>query len=103
MITKQEVDIDGDKIRLRNTFDIAAAKEAAHEATQEGDSRKATYKCMGYIPPEMWQYDPWLIAASKAQYLGDTQEYAYMLKKFFEVHPALRVRNRQKYYNGVSV
>ena len=46
MITKQEVDIDGDKIRLRNTFDIAAAKEAAHEATQEGDSRKATYKCM---------------------------------------------------------
>ena len=51
MITKQEVDIDGDKIRLRNTFDIAAAKEAAREATQEGDSRKATYKCMGYIPP----------------------------------------------------
>ena len=82
MITKQEVDIDGDKIRLRNTFDIAAAKEAAHEATQEGDSRKATYKCMGYIPPEMWQYDPWLIQARKAQIAGDF----LMCTKLLESH-----------------
>ena len=103
MITKQEVDIDGDKIKLRNTFDIAAAKEAAHESTQEGDSRKATYKCMGYIPPEMWQYDPWLIQARKAQIAGDRQEYADLLRRFFDVHKALRVTHKKHYFNGVKL
>ena len=105
MITKQDlsIDKDGDKVTLKNTFDIGTAKRLANEVTANGGERNDSFYCMGYIPPEMWLSDPWLIAASKAQYLGDTQEYAYMLKKFFEVHPALRVRNRQKYYGGVSL
>lgn len=105
MITKQDlsIDSDGDKVTLKNTFDIGTAKRLANEVTASGGERNDSFYCMGYIPPEMWQYDPWLIAASKAQYLGDTQEHAYMLKKFFEVHPALSVKNRQKYYSGVSL
>ena len=105
MITKQDlsIDKDGDKVTLKNTFDIGTAKRLANEVTANGGERNDSFYCMGYIPPEMWQYDPWLIQARKAQIAGDRQEYADLLRRFFDVHPALSVKNRQKYYSGVSL
>ena len=104
MITKQDVDIQGDKIKLRNTFDIGTAKRLAHEDTQAGGGGgHTTMRCMGYIPPEMWMYDPWLIQAGKARARGDKQEYADLLRRFFDVHPALKVSHSKKYFNGVSL
>lgn len=103
MITNQTVNIDGNKIKLRNTFDIGTAKRIAQETTQQGGGRTTTMRCMGYIPPEMWLYDPWLLQARKAQAAGDKQEYTEMVKKFFEVHPALQVRHERKYFSGVTL
>ena len=102
MITKQELYVDehnGD-VKLRNHFDISSAKSLAKDVTNEGGERHSDMHCMGYIPPEMWMYDPWLMQAKKAKMAHDDYEYQKYIKKFFEVHSALRVINKQKYYNG---
>lgn len=103
MITKQELHIEGNEVKLTNTFDISTAKELAKEHTQEGGYRNETMMCMGHIPPEMWLYDPWLLQAKKAKWAGDTKEYIKMIEKFFEVHPVFKVHNKQRYYRGVSL
>ena len=102
MILKQDMDVDihtGD-VKLRNTFDIGTAKSLAKDVSNEGGERNANMHCMGYIPPEMWQYDPWLIQARKAQLAHDDYEFQKYLRKCFEVHTALRVINSQKYFEG---
>lgn len=102
MITGQELYVDehsGD-VRLRNHFDIGMAKSLVKEANMEGGDRNETMHCMGHIPPEMWQYDPWLIQARKAQMAHDDYEYQKNLRKFFEVHTSLAIINKQKYFNG---
>ncbi len=105
MITKQDIDIDtvsGD-ITVKNTFDIGAAKSLTKDMIADGGERSSSMRCMGYIPPEMWYYDPWLLQAKKARANNDSHEYVKMVKKFFEVHPALRMSYSKKYYNGVAL
>lgn len=105
MITKQDIDIDvasGD-IAVKNTFDIGAAKSLTKDMIANGGEKTESIQCMGYIPPEMWHYDPWLIQANKAKYAGDTHEYTKMLKKFFEVHTAFKMNYGRKYFNGVTL
>lgn len=102
MITKQELSVDrytGD-IHLRNHFDISTAKDLVKEANMEGGDRNESMHCMGHIPPEMWQYDPWLMAARKAQMEHDDYEFQKQIRKFFEVHTSLKIINKQKYFNG---
>lgn len=101
MITKREIYVNqetGD-VKMKNHFNIGTAKELAKEDNQYGQRMKDVH-CLGYIPPEMWSYDPWLIMARKAQYAHDDYEYQKYIKKFFEVHSALRVHTKQKYYQG---
>lgn len=100
MITHQQLYRDGDTVRLHNVFDISMAKSLAHDRTQSGGERNSTFYCMGHIPPEMWQYDPWLMQARKARWAGDKAEYNKMVEKFFDVHPAFKVINPKKYYSG---
>ena len=78
MLIDQKLTVHNDKHRtmvLRNTFDCSVAKELAHHATQSGGGRfgSKSGQCiaLGHIPPEMWNCDPWLIAAENARRAGD--------------------------------
>lgn len=107
MITNTQISYDPTtkQVRLRNTFDCTAELEAAR-MTRElnpsgrfGDKNGECY-CMGYIPEEMWCYDPWLICARKARNRGDKGEYTKYMRKFFEVHRALATPHETRYWNG---
>lgn len=86
--------------RLRLTYDVGTAQSIAHDVSDAGGGRSENGEmmCMGYIPPEMWGFDPWLIQARKAQRAGDMGEYTKMVKKFFEIHPQFAVLFKKKYY-----
>ena len=103
MITNQKLSIDGKTVTLENTIDTSAAKELAHEMTQQGGTTNRNIKCLGYIPPEMWLYDPWLIEARKAQLAGDKGEFQKYLFKFFELHKAFKVDERKRQWTGADL
>ena len=86
--------------RLRLTYDVGTAMDVAKEVSENGGgrSKNGEMMAMGYIPPEMWGFDPWLIEARKAQRAGDMGEFTKNLKKFFEIHPQFAVLFRKKYY-----
>jgi len=87
--------------RLRLTYDVGTAQQIAKDVSDDdngGRSAEGEMMVMGYIPPEMWGFDPWLIEARKAQRGGDMGEYTRLLKKFFEIHPQFSVLFKKKYY-----
>ena len=90
MLTNQELIIDGNNVKLKNTFNIGIAKSLAADESKDNNRRRES-RCLGHIPPEMWSYDPWLLAAKKLLSVGEHQKYNDMMRKFFEVHPQLSV------------
>jgi len=106
MLTRQKIEVLDKKkklIRIRNTFDIGQAIEAAQEATEHGGrvgNGSSEVIQMGFIPEEMWLYDPWLMEANKARNHGDMGAYHKMLVKFFEVHPEFTPLHTRKYWQG---
>ncbi len=107
-ILKQELIRENDKkgtVRLRNTIDCSAAIEMARitNTCNEGGnfgSKNDGCRVMGYIPPEMWQFDPWLIMARRAEREGDRGQYQKHLTKFFDVHKDFKVNRKRKYWRG---
>ena len=106
MILRQEIidlkDNNG-SIMLKNTIDIQAAKEAAAMAGINGGrsgDRNSDIRCMGFIPPEMFMFDPWLIEAERARRAGDMGEYTKYMKKFFNVHKEFAPIVDKKYWSG---
>jgi len=93
-------------LTLRNTIDFSAAIDAARETNEVnpggyfGD-KNSQCRVMGYIPEEMWNYDPWLIQARKARNGGDKGQYAYYLNKFFEIHQIVNRIRRDAMRDGV--
>lgn len=100
MLLKQELVNDGDKTVLRNTIDVSSAIRLAKEATDSG-ARGKNMVPLGYIPPEYWNFDPWLVTAKRAAQAGDKHEYQKYVLKFFKVHPEFRVERSHKYWSGV--
>lgn len=92
-------------LTLRNTFDFSAAVDAARETNELnpggifGD-KNSQARVMGYIPEEMWNYDPWLVQAKRARNRGDKGEYTLMLNKFFELHPVFKVAKKTTMWRG---
>ena len=101
MIVKQKIYEEDGKTILRNTIDCKDAIDMAKRVSDEGGRGKNIIP-LGYIPPEMWLFNPWLIEARKAQIAGDKAEFIRLLKKFFEVHPAFAVKHdhARKYWGG---
>jgi len=101
-VQKREFELEKNgTYRSRITFDTEDAEECARiakEVSSGGRSEDGSVRLMGYIPPEMWAYDPWLIIARRAQKEGDMGEYTKNIKKFFEVHPSLGVPFEKKYF-----
>ena len=109
MLISQYMSVDNDKkgtVHLYNTFDTGLAQRLAKEASEAGGGRggegSGEVRLMGYIPPEMWMCDPWLIMAKRARRAGDMGEYTKYVRKFFEVHREFQVITPKKYWNGSS-
>lgn len=93
------------KISLRNTIDCSMAIDSARAANESGNGgrfgdRNSEKQLMGYIPDEMWLFDPWLILANRAKNEGNKLEYQKYLQKFFDVHPMFKVHRNTKYWRG---
>lgn len=90
------------RVRLLTTYDIGTAKDIAREMSENGGGRVGSgsgeMRVMGYIPPEMWSYDPWLVQAKRARNAGDMGEYTRLVRKFFEIHPSFAVFTPKKYF-----
>lgn len=105
-ILNQQMFIDRDDpkktVRLRTTYDVGTAINFAQDLSANGGGRVGSgsgeMRVMGYIPPEMFNYDPWLIQANKARRAGDMGEYTKYMKKFFEVHPSFAAITPKKYF-----
>lgn len=104
-VLKSELEILNDKektIHLRTTYDVGTAMDLAKDVSNAGGGRMGSgsneMRLMGYIPPEMWNYDPWLVTAKRARNTGDMGEYVKNVKKFFELHPRFQVITPKKYF-----
>jgi hypothetical protein len=104
-VLKQEMYVENDdrrQIRLKTTYDIGTAMSLAKDLSEAGGGRSGSgsgeMRVMGYIPPEMWNYDPWLMMAKEARNDGDMGEYTRLVKKFFEIHPSFAVITPKKYF-----
>ena len=100
VITHQEfVEGEGGKIKVRNTIDVSEAIAKAKEEAETGGRGKNIVP-LGFIPPEYWNFDPWLMEARKAQAAGDKFEYQKYVRKFFSTHPQFAVLHSAKYWSG---
>jgi hypothetical protein len=104
-VLRNELEILNDKkgtMHLRSTYDVGTAMNLARDLSDAGGGRSSDsegrMRVMGYIPPEMWNFDPWLITAKRARNHGDMGEYVKNVKKFFEVHPRFAVITPKKYF-----
>lgn len=105
MLVDQKVFIDDKKnVHVVNKFDHSVAAEVARMTESEGGGRGrlgkhgAEFRVMGFIPYELWTYDPWLMEARKAKRAGDMGEYTKLMQKFFEVHREFAPLIPKKYY-----
>ena len=101
MILKQKIYEEDGKTILRNTFDCSEAIETAKQVSDEGGRGKNIIP-LGFIPPEMWLSNPWLIEARKAEQGGDKAEFIRLVRKFFALHPAFAVKqdHARRYWGG---
>ena len=87
---------------LRSTYDVGLAADIAKEVSDAGGGRGGNknheVRVMGYIPPELFTYNPWLIEAKRAQKGGDLGEYTRLMRKFFELFPQYAVLTPKKYF-----
>lgn len=100
MLLKQEWGEKDGKTILKNTIDTSQAINLAKEVS-DTQARGENMVPLGYIPPEYWSFDPWLLEAKKAQHDGDTHEYQKYILKFFRLHPEFAVLRSAKYWSGV--
>ena len=100
MILSQELTEEDGKTVLENTIDTKDALDMARQVRDTG-GRGRNIVPLGFIPPEMWLYDPWLVEARRAQRAGDGAGFTKLVKKFFSVHPAFSVdTGKHKYWKG---
>lgn len=107
MITKQTLYKDGDKLCLRNTIDVQPYVDAARQVNEMDNGgwfgdKNERMQLMGYIPPELWTVDPWLICAKRAELEGDKVHYVKYMEKFFSVWTQFRVNHKRTSWNGYS-
>lgn len=107
MLKEQKLVLDHDKngtIHLFNTYDVSKEAEIAKKAALESNGTTKVgndgleVMPMGYIPPDMWLFDPWLKEADRARVSGDMGEFTKYMKKFFEIHPMFKAPYRKRYF-----
>jgi hypothetical protein len=99
VIINQKFTEEDGKVRIRNTIDVSQAIGMARDVS-ESRARGKNMVPLGYIPPEYWNFDPWLLEAKRARSAGDSHEYQKYVMKFFRVHPEFAVIQSAKYWSG---
>lgn len=106
MLVKQKLTSDKDgniylhnEYSAQNVLDLARASRETNETGWFGD-KNGECKLIGFIPEEMWTFNPWLVMARKAQFAGDKGKHDYYMMKFFELFPMFKGTNKQRYWNG---
>lgn len=92
-------------IRVRTTCSAEGALEMARLSRETNETgyfgdKNGECRLMGYIPEEMWVFDPWLMSATKARREGDMAKYNYYIQKFFDVHSIFRGNKKTRYWRG---
>lgn len=106
MIVQQHIQSDEKgNVRLTNICDASSALQAARIAREINESgrfgdKNSECKLLGYIPEEMFNFNPWLLSAKKALREGDTGKHDYYMMKFFELFPAFCGNRKTKYWRG---
>ena len=103
MLLKRDFEFLNDEkqtVIMRSTYDVGMAADVVKEVTDAGGgrSKNGEMRYMGSIPPEEFQYNPWLIQAQRAQAAGDKAEYVKMIQKYFELFPQYKAILPKKYY-----
>lgn len=105
-IVKQELFSDEKgNIRLRNHCNAQSALDAARISREVNETgyfgdKNGECRLLGYIPEEMFSFNPWLICATRAKKTGDMGKYNYYMMKFFELFPAFMGRHKTRYWRG---
>lgn len=106
MIVRQEIETDAfGNIRLRNHCDASNALNLARTSRESNESgwfgdKNSECRLLGYIPEEMFLYNPWLMEAKKAEREGDAGKKEYYISKFFELFPAFCGNKKTRYWKG---
>lgn len=99
MILSQEMREEDGKTILRSKIDVSEAIAKAKEYT-DTQARGRNITPLGFIPEEMWNFDPWLMEAKRARACGDVHEYNKYVLKFFRLNPEYAVWRGRKYWSG---
>ena len=106
MLLKQELSSDAKgNFRLRNTCSVLPTLEEVRRTNELnpggrfGD-KNSEFVVQGYIPPEFWNWNIYLIASREASMKGDPASAQEYLIKFFENYPQFRVQYKKKYWAG---
>ncbi len=106
MLQNQKLVFENDEagtVHLFNTYNVKEEAEIAEELARSGSETVKIgggieLRPMGYIPQDMWLYDPWLIEANKARRGGDMGEFTRLVQKFFDLHPSFQPPISKKYF-----
>ena len=106
MILKQTLITNDDgTVVLRNTCRADNAlnlARVARESNEDGWFGDKNNECrlLGYIPEEMFSFNPWLIMARRAEREGDMGKKEYYISKFFELFAAFCGNKKTRYWKG---
>ena len=103
-IIRQEletIDDCGKKVtRLKSTVAFDSAIDSASLSSGRTGSGSSEIRVMGFIPPELFAYDPILKAATRAKREGDSAEYTKLMRSFFNLNKHLAPVVERKYWTG---
>lgn len=104
-IIRQELtSLNDDKgtVHLKTTVELDSAIAMAKAATELSGGRvghgSGEMRVMGFIPPELWTYDPLLLKAREAKRHGDIGKYTHYVRVFFKLNPHLSPVVDKKYF-----
>lgn len=104
-IIKQELNSLNDgkgTVHLRTTVEMDSVIAMAKAATELSGGRvghgSGEMRVMGFIPPELWTYDPLLLKAREAKRHGDIGQYTHYVRMFFKLNPQLSPVVDKKYF-----
>lgn len=109
MLVKQILTSDSEgNIYLHNEYNVQSVLDLARASRESGSNgwfgdKNGECKLIGFIPEELWTFNPWLIMAKRAQFAGDKGKHDYYMTKFFELFPAFKAGHKQKYWRGSRV
>lgn len=98
MLVRQELKVDGGKVRLRNVVDDREAEKAAYARRRElalagnarGISAEGTLQHVAMIPEEVYHFDPLCREYQRLRAAKNPEEARRVLRLFLSLNPQYR-------------